>query len=383
VSNIPHKQLSLTADPGQHPTEPIVTVNEDALVNNEKEGTSVSGRRKGQLIEDKVGTLIPRRVGDRDEYVEFVSRYDDACRNFRSDDLNTLAKDKEGHIVDDCIATKHEINEERRKYRKVAANKRAFCFTTTSSRTDAVDIQHTQQGRDTRQIMTDVRMITAEQLRGKVSENNKLSPQQQEELYNVLIKYQQHLTKRPGKCTKFEYEFKIEGSMPTSANSRPIPFALRDQVRDQIKVMLKDDILEESFSSYINPLTLVVREMKPLRICVDARRINRQMTADRTKVLSLRELLQKFHGASYITSLDLSIAFLQVPLKETSRQWTAFQFQSKVYQFKTVQYGFKNSLSAFIRALERVLGDDEINNNLVMYLDDLVHTSTFSEYLQL
>jgi len=64
--------------------------------------------------------------------------------------------------------------------------------------------------------------ITAEQLRGKVSENNNLSPQQQEDLYNVLIRYQQHLTKRPGKCTEFEYEFKIEGSMPTSANSRPI-----------------------------------------------------------------------------------------------------------------------------------------------------------------
>jgi hypothetical protein len=123
-------------------------------------------------------------------------------------------------------------------------------------------------------------------------------------------------------------------------------------------VMLKDNILEESFSSYINPLTMVVRKMKLLRICIDARRINQQMTAGRTKVLPLRELLQKFHGASYISSLDLSSAFLQVPLKETSRQWTAFQFQSKAYQFKTVPHGFKNSLSAFIRALEKILGDD-------------------------
>jgi hypothetical protein len=171
--------------------------------------------------------------------VEFVSRYDDACRNFHSDDLYILAKDKEGHIVDDCSATEHEINEELRKCRKVAANKRTLCFTTTSSKTDAVN---TQQGLDTRQIVTDDRMITMEQLRGKVSENNNLSPQQQEDLYNVLIKYQQHLTKRPRKCTKFEYEFKLEGIIPASTNSRPILFALRDPVRDQIKVMLKDDI---------------------------------------------------------------------------------------------------------------------------------------------
>jgi hypothetical protein len=146
--------------------------------------------------------------------------------------------------------------------------------------------------------------------------------------------------------------------------------------------MLRDDIIEESFSAYINPLTIVVREMKPPRICVDARRINRQMIADRTKVLPLRELLQRFHGASYITSLDLTSAFLQVPLKKESRKWTAFQFQGKMYQFKSVPYGFKNSLAAFIRALERVLGDQEIYNNLVMYVDDLlIHSSTFREHL--
>jgi hypothetical protein len=168
--------------------------------------------------------------------------------------------------------------------------------------------------------MTDDRMVTKEQLRGKGRENNNLSPEQQEELYNVLINYQQHLTKRPGRCTKFEYDFKIEGSMPTRANSRPIPFVFRDQVRDQIQIMLKDNILEESFLSYINPLTLVVREAKPLHICVDARKINRQMTAERTKVLPLREIIQKFRGASYITRLDLSSAFLQVTLKKTSRQ---------------------------------------------------------------
>ena len=268
MSNFPRKLLSLTADRGQHPTDSIVTAKGEALVENEKGGTIVSKKNKEQLIEDQVNVLIPRRVSDRDEYVEFVSRYDDECRNFHG-------KDKRGHTGDDCSATEQEISGECRKNMSDAANKRTLCFTTTSWKTNAVDTQHKQQGLDTRQITTDDKMITAEQLRGKFSEKNNLSPQQQENLYNVLIKEQQHLTKRPGKCTKFEYEFKIEGSMPTCANSRPIPFASRDQVRDQIQVMLKDDILEKSFSSYINPLTLVVREMKPLPICVDARRINR------------------------------------------------------------------------------------------------------------
>jgi hypothetical protein len=91
----------------------------------------------------------------------------------------------------------------------------------------------------------DNRTITVDQLRAKVCENNILSPQQQQELYGVLIKYQQHLTKRPERCNMFEYEFKIEGDMPPTANSRSIPFALRAPVREQIQAMLRDGILEE------------------------------------------------------------------------------------------------------------------------------------------
>jgi hypothetical protein len=96
------------------------------------------------------------------------------------------------------------------------------------------------------------------------------------------------------------------------------------------------------------------------------------MVADRTKVMPMCELLQRFNGSKYIMSLDLSSAFLQVPLGKSSMQWTAFQFESNVYEFSTVPYGFKNSLAAFIRALEKVLGNCDLNNNLVMYVDDLL-----------
>jgi len=89
--------------------------------------------------------------------------------------------------------------------------------------------------------------ITTDQLRAKVCETT--SPQQQNWLYGVPFKYQQHLTKRPGRCNAFEYEFKLEGDMPPTANSRPIPFALRPPVREQIQEMLRDRILEESHSA--------------------------------------------------------------------------------------------------------------------------------------
>jgi len=105
------------------------------------------------------------------------------------------------------------------------------------------------------------------------------------------------------------------------------------------------------------------------------------MTPDRAKVPPMQMLLQRFHGASYISTLDLSSAFLQIPLEESPRKWTAFQFQNKVYQFTGVKYGFRNSLSAFIRTLQSVLGTDT-SEYALHYVDDLVvFSKTFDEHL--
>ena len=53
-----------------------------------------------------------------------------------------------------------------------------------------------------------------------------------------------------------------------------------------------------------------------------------------------------------------------------------------LYQYKVVPYGFKNSLSAFIRALDTVLGDS-LQDNVVTYVDDVVvHSVCFEDHLR-
>jgi hypothetical protein len=267
---------------------------------------------------------------------------------------------KESQNPDSFGADKYELLKDKTENNNEVADRTSLCLATTCPNTD--DVTSPQES-GTNKLRTNYRTISEEEIRAKACEDNRLSTEQQEDLYNVLAKYRQHLTKRPGKCSQFEYEFKIEGSMPHSTNSRPTPFALRNQLREQIKSMLKDGTLEESHSEYKNPITLLVREGKAVRICLDARRISKQIVADRAKVMTMYEFLQNFYGAKYITSLNLSSVFLQVPLEQSSRQLTAFEFESNVSQFKTGPYGFKNSLEAFTRALEKVLGDCDINNN--------------------
>jgi len=105
------------------------------------------------------------------------------------------------------------------------------------------------------------------------------------------------------------------------------------------------------------------------------------MVADRMEVTPMHEVLQNFYGAKYIASLDMSSAFLQVLLEQFSRQLTAFGFESNVHQLKTGPCGFKNSLTAFIRTVEKVWGDCDLNNNLVLYVDDLLIRRQLSQNL--
>jgi hypothetical protein len=71
--------------------------------------------------------------------------------------------------------------------------------------------------------------------------------------------------------------------------------------------MISDGILEISNTPILNPLTVVQKENKKLRICVDARRVNQFTVPDRERTPPLQELLQRFNAARYMTSLDLRV----------------------------------------------------------------------------
>ena len=132
----------------------------------------------------------------------------------------------------------------------------------------------------------------------------------------------------------------------------------------------------------MNPLTNLLRDGKAPRICVDARKVNRYNLRDRARVPPIQELLQQFSGSKFITSIDLSSAFLQIGLKKESRKYTSFLFGSQLHQFRRCPYGFRNSLPAFVTALQLTLGSDTYDYALAYVDDIIVHFATFELHLK-
>jgi hypothetical protein len=106
-----------------------------------------------------------------------------------------------------------------------------------------------------KQSPTDPRSLRKEDVSNLVEQVACLTDEQRKELFAILVKYLKFLTTKPGMCTLLRYKFQITSDQPIISYSRPIPFAQRPAIQEQLSQMLADGILEYSTSPILNPLS--------------------------------------------------------------------------------------------------------------------------------
>ena len=92
------------------------------------------------------------------------------------------------------------------------------------------------------------------------------------------------------------------------------------------------------------------------------------------------ELIDRLGNASFITTLDLTRGYWQVPVEEKSRPLTAFAMPFGLYQFRMMPFGLSGAPATFQRLMDRVLRGLELYS--ASYLDDVViHSTSWEEHL--
>ena len=67
------------------------------------------------------------------------------------------------------------------------------------------------------------------------------------------------------------------------------------------------------------------------------------------------ELALKVSQYKIYSALDLRSAYHQVPLRESDREYTAFEADGKLYNFKRIPFGVTNGVSAFQRIMDELV----------------------------
>jgi transposase InsO family protein len=202
-----------------------------------------------------------------------------------------------------------------------------------------------------------------------VQEVNGITELQRSQLYKILMRHKEVFSSKPGRITCYEHQFRVTDSTPFCQKGWPVPIAYRQQVEDEINKMVRYGVIERSASPYINPLVTVIKKDGSVRLCLDARKLNDVTIPDYEGVVPINELLTTCENMKFISGIDLTSSFWQIPLSRECRDYTGFLYKGKCYRFTVTPFGLKTSLASLTRGLDAVL-EENVKNFTKIYVDD-------------
>ena len=138
-------------------------------------------------------------------------------------------------------------------------------------------------------------------------------------------------------------------------------------------------VIEPSDSCYRSPSVMVGKPDGSNRYCIDFRRINAITQFDAEPIPNPDMVINSIGSDRYITKCDLIKGFWQIPMKASSKKYTAFSTEVGLKQFKYMPFGMVNASSVFCRMVRKLLDGIE---NVESFIDDIIiHNSTWDDHL--
>jgi len=210
---------------------------------------------------------------------------------------------------------------------------------------------------------------------------SELTPEQEGELKKFLSTIPRP-SENPGVTGLTEHQIDVGQNTPVKQRCYLVSPKVQEAIRDEVDKMLEAGIIEPSYSEWSNPIVLVKKPNGKYRFCLDFRKVNSLSKKDAYPLPNMNGILDKLRAARYISTIDLSQAYLQIPLAKNSREIAAFSVPGKgLYHFTRMPYGLTGAPATFQRLLDRLIGP-EMEPFAFAYLDDIVIvTPTFEEHM--
>ena len=116
-------------------------------------------------------------------------------------------------------------------------------------------------------------------------------------------------------------------------------------------------------------------------MCVDYRKLNNVTTNDPYPLPNIEELIANIAPSKFISTLDLTKGYYQVPVNPKLCGKTAFVTPYGKYEFITMPFGLISAPSIVQRLMDEILSG--LHEFAVAYLDDiLIHSQTWEQHLE-
>ena len=176
---------------------------------------------------------------------------------------------------------------------------------------------------------------------------------------------------------------KLQDEMPFKEAVRRVPIFKREIMDEEIRKLAEQGLIEKSVSPWSSALVLVQKKDKSWRLCVDYRKLNSRTIKDAYPIPRVADDLDSLAGSKWFSSLDLNMAYHQIPMHEDDKEKTAFATpRGGLYQYTVMPFGLCNAPATFQRVIEQALSGLQWRIT-VLYLDDIiVYSRDFEEHME-
>ena len=163
------------------------------------------------------------------------------------------------------------------------------------------------------------------------------------------------------------------GSTPRFHKPRPVPFAIKEAVGMELDRLEAQGIIEKvTASDWAAPIVAVPKRDGSYRICGDYKvTTNPVLEVDQYPLPRPSDLFASLAGGKSFSTLDLTQAYQQLLLDDSSKKYTTINTHKGLYQYTRLPFGIASAPAIFQKTMDTIL---QGLPHVCCYLDDILVT---------
>ncbi|CAB3228715.1 unnamed protein product [Arctia plantaginis] len=146
-------------------------------------------------------------------------------------------------------------------------------------------------------------------------------------------------------------------SKPIFYRARPVPFAIKEKVEQEIDTLVKDGVLiKVDYSEYATPVVPVVKANGKIRLCGDYKlTLNQQLIVDEHPLPTSEELFNGLAGGEKYSKIDLKNAYLNWKVRDEDQNLLTLNTHKGLYKCTRLMFGLNCAPAKWQRKIENIL----------------------------